>query len=42
MGLMKSKVFLQNHKSFKAFLIYGDKDGKIKTFKTENLVLTEN
>ena len=42
MGLMKSKVFLQNHKSLKAFLIFGDKDGKIKTFKTENLVLTEN
>ena len=42
MGLMHTKVFLQNHKRMKAFLIYADKNGEIKTFKTKNLQITEN
>lgn len=39
MGLMHTKVFLQNHKRMKAFLIYSDEQGQIKTYKTDNLVL---
>ncbi len=39
MGLMHTKVYLQNHKRMKAFLIYSDEEGQIKTFKTDNLEL---
>ena len=39
MGLMHTKVFLQNHKRMKAFLIYSDEQGQIKTYKTDNLEL---
>ncbi len=35
MGLEKSKVFLKNHKELKAFLIYSDKNGTLKTFQTD-------
>ncbi len=42
MGLMHTKVFLQNHKRMKAFLIYSDEQGQIKTYKTDNLDLVSN
>jgi thiamine biosynthesis lipoprotein len=42
MGLMHTKVFLQNHKRMKAFLIYSDEQGQIKTYKTDNLELVSN
>lgn len=42
MGLMHTKVYLQNHKRMKAFLIFADDNGEIKTFKTPNLELSEN
>lgn len=42
MGSMYTKVYLQNHKRMKAFLIYVDDDGEIKTYKTPNLELSEN
>ena len=42
MGLMHTKVFLQNHKRMKAFLIYSDEQGQIKTYKTDNLELMSN
>ena len=40
MGLLHTQAFLQNHKRMKAFLIYSDAEGQIKTFKTDNLELT--
>ncbi|NLP58514.1 FAD:protein FMN transferase [Lutibacter sp. B1] len=36
MGLEKSKEFLENHTELKAFLIFADENGNLKTFKTEN------
>ena len=42
MGFLHTKVFLQNHKRMKAFLIYSDDQGQIKTFKTDNLELVSN
>lgn len=42
MGLMHTKVFLQNHKRMKAYLIYSDEQGQIKTYKTDNLELVSN
>jgi len=41
MGLNKTKLFLKTHPEFKVFLIYSDSDGKIKTFKTDNLKLVK-
>lgn len=37
MGLKKSKIFLSDHQDLKAYLIYSDENGKLNTFKTENL-----
>ncbi|MDH3323166.1 MAG: FAD:protein FMN transferase [Flavobacteriaceae bacterium] len=37
MGFDKSKLFLEKHDELKAFLIYSDDDGTIKTFTTSNL-----
>ena len=37
MGFKDSKQFLQKHPELKAFLIYSDEKGEIKTYKTENL-----
>jgi len=37
MGFNESKQFLQKHIELKAFLIYGDENGDIQTYKTENL-----
>ena len=37
MGLEKSKLFLQKHPELKAFLIYTEVSGEIKTFNTANL-----
>ncbi|MGA9269272.1 MAG: FAD:protein FMN transferase [Lutimonas sp.] len=42
MGFMHTKVFLQNHKRMKAYLIYSDEQGQIKTYKTDNLELASN
>lgn len=42
MGLMHTKVYLQNHKRMKAYLIYSDEQGQIKTYKTDNLELVSN
>ena len=42
MGRLHTEVFLQNHKRIKAFLIYTDAEGKIKTYKTDNLELVSN
>jgi len=42
MGLNKTKTFLKTHPKFKVFLIYSDTDGKIKTFKTDNLKIDKN
>jgi thiamine biosynthesis lipoprotein len=42
MGLLHAQAYLQNHKRMKAFLIYTDADGQIKTYKTSNLELYEN
>lgn len=39
MGLKKTKVFLDNHKDLKAFLIYGDENGDLQTYTTSNLNL---
>ncbi len=39
MGLEATKSFLKTHNNFKVFLIYGDVNGEIKTYKTDNLVL---
>lgn len=39
MGLEKSRNFLQTHADLKAFLIYSDATGELKTFKTDNLIL---
>ncbi|WP_299526915.1 FAD:protein FMN transferase [uncultured Lutibacter sp.] len=36
MGLEKAKEFLNNHNELKAFLIYADENGEIKTFKSAN------
>lgn len=36
LGLEKSKVFLNQHKELKAFLIFSDKNGKLQTFQTSN------
>ena len=36
MGLEKSEEFLNNHNELKAFLIYADENGEIKTFKSAN------
>ena len=37
MGLEKTKVFLDQHHELKAFLIYGDENGTLDTFTTDNL-----
>jgi len=37
MGFKKSKLFLEKHNDLKAFLIYSNKGGEIKTFATSNL-----
>ena len=37
MGLEKTQNFLQNHSELKAFLIYVDEDGAIKTYASPNL-----
>ena len=37
MGLEKTKVFLDQHHELKAFLIYGDENGTLETFTTDNL-----
>ncbi|MCK4561349.1 MAG: FAD:protein FMN transferase [Flavobacteriaceae bacterium] len=37
MGFDKSKLFLKKHDELKAFLIYSDEKGEIKTFTTRNL-----
>lgn len=44
MGLVESKQFLQKHLELKAFLIYSDQNGKMKTFATNNFkkLVTEN
>ncbi len=42
MGFAKTKAFLQSHEQIKAFLIYSDAEGKIMTFKTDNLKLMGN
>jgi thiamine biosynthesis lipoprotein len=42
MGLERTKDFLKNHRQMKAFLIYSNAEGEIRTFKTDNLVLIEN
>ena len=39
MGLVKSKKFLKKHPDLKAFLIYSDERGHIKTYSTDNLRL---
>jgi len=36
MGFEKTKAFLEKHNQLKAFLIYADKNGELKTFKSEN------
>ena len=36
MGLEKSKVFLNEHTKLKAFLIFADNEGNLKTYKTAN------
>jgi len=36
MGLEKSQEFLKVHKELKAFLIYVDENGEMKTYKSEN------
>jgi len=39
MGLEKTKAFLNQHNELKAFLIYGDENGALQTFTTNNLIL---
>lgn len=39
MGLDKTKIFLDDHKEIKAFLIYSDPEEGLKTYKTENLII---
>jgi len=39
MGLEKSKEFLRNYPDLKAFLIFSEDDGQIKTYTTKNLNL---
>ena len=39
MGLEETKTFLKTHKAFKCFMVYSGKEGRIVTFKTENLTL---
>ena len=39
MGLENSRKFLKSHPDLKAFLIYSDAGGELKTFKTDNLVI---
>jgi len=36
LGLEKSNVFIKNHQELKVYLIYIDKEGKIKTFQSDN------
>jgi FAD:protein FMN transferase len=36
-GLIKTKIFLAKHNELKAFLIYSDDQGEIKTFASKNL-----
>ncbi|MCF6222840.1 MAG: FAD:protein FMN transferase [Flavobacteriaceae bacterium] len=38
MGFEKSVIFLEEHTHLKSFLIYSDKNGKIKTYTTKNLI----
>lgn len=38
MGLEKSVNFLEKHTNLKVFLIYSDKNGKIKTYTTDKLI----
>ncbi len=40
MGLDKSKLFLEKHHELKAFLIYSDDNGEIKTFVTPDLEIS--
>jgi len=37
LGLKGCKKFLEKHPELKAFIIYVDKDGKLKTFQSDNL-----
>ncbi len=39
MGLEKSREFLKSHTDLKAFLIYSDASGELKTFQTDNLII---
>jgi thiamine biosynthesis lipoprotein len=39
MGLEKTKEFLRQHEELKAFLIYSEPEGGLKTFTTENLLI---
>ncbi len=39
MGLEKSRKFLKAHDDLKAFLIYSDVSGELKTYKTDNLIV---
>lgn len=39
MGLENSRKFLKAHPDLKAFLIYSDAEGELKTFKTDNLII---
>ena len=39
MGSDRAVAFLKNHREMKAFLIYAEKGGEIRTYKTENLNL---
>lgn len=39
MGLEKTKAFLDEHHELKAFLIYGDENGTLETYTTDNLSL---
>lgn len=41
MGLPRTKVYLHNHRKVKAFLIYVDEEGQIKTLKTDNLEISQ-
>ncbi len=41
MGLKKTKIFLAKHKELKAFLIYSDDQGEIKTFASKNLYISK-
>ncbi len=41
LGFEESKLFLKEHPELKAFLIYSDKDGEIKTYEANHLKLVK-